>query len=147
MNLSTAIFLVNKSVRPVRVEYDPDNAKHNNPDVLFKTLDETIKVDDFVVVPTRTRVGFTVCKVKEIGFRVNFDTTVQYEWIVARVDTEAHKRIVAQESVVLNRIGDAEENRKRAELSAALQLSDIDLTDLDVVNAPKLAAPPAPKEV
>lgn len=144
MNLSTAIFLVNKAVRPVRVEYDPDNSKNNSPDILFKTLDDSIKIDDFVVVPTRTRVGFTVCKVKEIGFRVNFDTTVQYDWIVARVDLDAHKRLVAQEAIVLNRIGDAEENRKRAELSAALQLSDIDLTDLDVVAAPKLAAPPAP---
>ena len=133
MNLSTAIFLVNKSVRPVRVTYDPDYPKQNNPDKLFKTLDTQLGKGDYVVVPTNTRHGFTVCKVDEIDFVVNFDTHLQYEWIVGKVDKDAYTSILDQEKVVLDRVAKAEENRKRKELAEALGLADVSLTDLDIV--------------
>lgn len=144
MNLTVAIFLVNKDVRPVRVSYDPDNLKHNNPDAYFKTLDPSVKVGDMVVVPTSTRHGFTVCKVEDIDFNVNFDSTTEYKWIAGRVDKEAFDRIKTQEATVTQRIGKAEENRKRKELSEALGLSDVNLTDLDIVNngAKAIPAPP-----
>lgn len=146
MNLSTAIFLVNKAVRPVRVSYDPDIKAHNNPDKLFKTLDESLKKGDMVVVPTNTRHGMTVCKVEEIDFRVNFDTHTQYDWIIGRVDVPAYESIIAQEKQVIDRIGKAEENRKRAELAAALGLAEINLTDLDIINSTAaLPAPPTPR--
>lgn len=142
MNLSTAIFLVNKSVRPVRVSYDPDVPKHNNPDKLFKTLDPDLKKGDMVVVPTGTRHGMTVCKVEEIDFRVNFDTSAEYLWVIGKVDVDAYEAIKGQEATVVDRIGVAEENRKRAELAAALGLADVVLTDLDIVNGTqRLAAP------
>jgi hypothetical protein len=146
MNLSVAIFLVNKSVRPVRVSYDPDYPKHNNPDAYFKTLDPSIKVGDKVVVPTTTRHGMTVCKVEEVDFRVNFDSTTDYKWVIGKVDVPAYEDIIAQELKVLDRIGDAEENRKRAELVKALQLEDINLTDLDITRGPTaIPAPPTPR--
>lgn len=147
MNLSVAIFLVNKAVRPVRVSYDPDYPKHNNPDAYFKTLDPSIKVGDKVVVPTTTRHGMTVCKVEDVDFRVNFDSTTDYKWVIGKVDVPAYEDIIAQELKVLDRIGDAEENRKRAELVKALQLEDINLTDLDIVsNGPTaIPAPPTPR--
>lgn len=141
MNLSTAIFLVNKGVRPVRVSYDPDWPKHNNPDVYFKTLDPSIKKDDYVVVPTGTRHGMTVCKVEEVDFRVNFDSTIEYKWVYGKVDKEGVDSIKAQENIVLDRVGDAEENRKRKELSEALQLDDINLSDLDIVTNASRAIP------
>lgn len=133
MNLTTAIFLVNKSVRPVKVSYDPDNAKNNNPNWLFKTLDPDVKKGDMVVVPTTTRHGMTVCKVEEVDFRVNFDTTTEYHWIIGKVDVPAYESIKAQEETVTDRIAIAEENRKRQELAAAMGLGDINLTDLDIV--------------
>lgn len=146
MNLSTAIFLVNKAVRPVRVSYDPDVPKHNNPDKLFKTLDESLKVGDMVVVPTNTRHGMTVCKVEEIDFRVNFDSHTEFAWIIGKVDTPAYDAIKEQEKQVIDRIGEAEENRKRAELATALGLATINLTDLDIVNgSAQLPAPPTPR--
>lgn len=146
MNLSTAIFLVNKSVRPVRVSYDPDAPKHNNPDKLFKTLDPGLAKGDMVVVPTGTRHGMTVCKVEEIDFRVNFDTQSEYLWVIGRVDVDAYESVKTQEATVVDRIGTAEENRKRAELAAALGLADVNLTDLDIVNGTqRLAAPATPR--
>jgi hypothetical protein len=143
MNLTAAIMLVNKEVRAVRVSYDPDVPKHNDPNKLFKTLDPDLKKDDFVVVKTNTRHGYTVCKVVEVGFRVNFDSPQDYDWIVAKVDTGAFDAMVQQEQIVIERIGDAEENRKRAELSAALGLDKIDLTDIDVVRTKAEALPNA----
>lgn len=137
MNLTSAIMLVNKAVRPVRVLYDPDVPKHNDPNRLFKTLDADLKVDDFVVVRTATRHGFTVARVSEIDFRVNFDSPQDYDWIVAKVDIDQYKSVVEQEKKVVERIGDAEENRKRAELSASLGLESIDLNDIDIVNGTK----------
>ena len=149
MNLSTAIFLVNKSVRAVRVSYDPDQPRNNNPSKLFKTLDTALAVGDYVVVPTNTRHGFTVCKVEEIDMRVNFDTHDQYDWIVGKVDKTTYDAIIAQEKVVLDRVASAEENRKRKELAEALGLATIDLTDLDVVKSnqelvPHVASPRGP---
>jgi hypothetical protein len=146
MNLSTAIFLVNKSVRAVRVSYDAEPNRHN-PANFFKTFDESLTKGDFVVVPTNTRHGFTVCKVEEIDFVVNFDSHTQYDWIVGKVDKAAYDSIVEQEKTVLDRIAKAEENRKRKELAEALGLASVDLTDLDVVksNADLLPAPVNPR--
>lgn len=144
MNLSTAIFLVNKAVRPVRVVYDPDNFKNNNPNKLFKTLDESLVKDDFVIVPTNTRHGFTVAKVEEVGFRVDFHSTEQFAWIAGKLDKAAYDNIIEQEKVVVDRIGNAEENRIRAELAKSMGLAEVDFTDLDVVKgspSPMLSTP------
>jgi hypothetical protein len=133
MNLSCAIMLVNDSVRPVRVSYDPDVPKNNNLYRLFKTLDPDIKKDDYVIVPTNTRHGYTAVKVEEVDFIVNYDGGEQWDWIVGKVDKDAHDKLKEQEGVVLNRIGKAEENRKKDELRKALGLADVELTDLEIV--------------
>lgn len=135
MNLSTAIFLVNKSVRAVRVTYDPDQPRNNNPTAFYKTFDDTLTKGDYVIVPTGTRHGFTVARVDEIDLRVNFDSDVTYAWIVGKVDKAAYDHILEQEAKVCDRVAIAEENRKRKELSEALGLAAVDLTDLDVVKS------------
>lgn len=141
MNLSTAIMLVNKSVRAMRVEYDPDNTR-NNGGVHFKTLDPDLKKDDLVVVPTSTRHGFTVCKIVEADMRVDFSGTTTFQWIVGKVDKASYDDILAQEKVVLDRVAEAEENRIRAELAKSMGLGEIQLTDLDIVKGTvALAAP------
>lgn len=143
MNLTTAIMLVNKGVRPVRVLYDPDNpGKSYNPHQLFKTLDPELKKDDYVIVPTGTRHGFTVAKVVEVGFRVDLSGGIdQFGWVVGKVDTTAYEHILSQEKIVTDRMGEAEENRMRAELSKAMGLEDIKFDDLDVVKGTQLPAP------
>lgn len=133
MNLSTAIMLVNESVRSVKVSYDTDY-KNNNPNYFFKTLDPDLRVDDYVVVPTDTRHGMTVCKVTEIDFIVDFNAPNQYRWIVGKVDKAGADDIIKQEEVVLAKIAKAEENKMRAELRANMNLGDISFTDLDIVH-------------
>jgi hypothetical protein len=85
MNLSAAIMLVRPdAVRPVRVEYDPDNKYNNNPTKVFKTVDKSIKKDDLVIVTTTTRHGFTVCKVVEVDFPVDYNSTEQWGWVAQK---------------------------------------------------------------
>lgn len=144
MNLSTAIFLVNDSVRAVRVEYDPDLMKNNSPNKLFKTLDPDIKKDDLVIVPTFTRHGYTIAKVTEVGFRVDFNSAEQFSWVGGKFDKLAYDNVLSQEKIVIDRIGEAEENRIRAQLKDSMGLGNINFTDLDVVKgnaAPALASP------
>lgn len=145
MNLTAAIMLVNSSVRPLRVEYDPDYAYKNNPNKLFKTLDPSIAVGDYVIVPTSTRHGMTVCKVSEVDFSVNFDSPVDYAWVYGKVDKDAVDALLSQEAQVISRIAKAEENRKRKELAESMGLANVDLTDLDIVRSATLPAPSSPR--
>jgi|SRR5579859_8117295 len=118
MNYTTAIFLINKDVRAIMCNYEP-----NSPDkqVMFKTLDKTIKKDDFVVVPTHTRHGMSVSKVTEVDVDVNFDDlTTKVDWIVTKVDRSQFEVILSQEGDALKVIKSAEATKKRNELAAAL---------------------------
>lgn len=135
MNLSTAIFLVNETVRSVRVEYDPDNFKNSNPNKLFKTLDATLAKDDLVIVPTHTRHGFTVAKVVEIDFQVDFNTPEHYSWIGGKFDKAAYDSVVDTEKAITLRVGKAEENKMRAELRKSMGLGEVSFTDLDIMAA------------
>lgn len=118
MNYTTAVFLINKNVRCVKVSYEPD--RMSAADVLYKTLDPDIKKDDLVVVPTCTRHLMTVCKVTEVNVDVDFDSPTPMQWIVQRVDREAYQVVLDQENQALDVIKSAEHRRKREELRDAL---------------------------
>jgi hypothetical protein len=68
VNYTTAVFLINDSIRAVTCTYENDGKR-----VPFKTLDKTIAVDDIVVVPSGTRHGMTTCKVVEVDSDVDYD--------------------------------------------------------------------------
>lgn len=145
MNLSASVMLVNKAIRPVRVEYDPDQWKNNSPDAVFMTFDPAIKVDDLVIVPTHTRHGFTIVKVKEIDFAVDFqDTRPVWRWIGGRFDKAQYESILAQEKIIKDRIAKSQENKMRKELAEAMGLGEVDFTDLDVANHGLLPATAVP---
>lgn len=145
MNLTTAAMLLNKSIRPVKVEYDPDNYKNNSPHVRFKTIDQTIKKDDLVVVTTGTRHGFTVAKVLEVDFPVDFNSAEQWGWIIEKVNLPQHKAILETESKIVARVGEVQENKMRAELKEAMGLGTVSFDDLDIMSvAQPTLAPPAP---
>jgi len=146
MNLSAAIMLVQDGIRSVRVLYDPDNApKSYNPTQLFKTLDADLKKDDLVIVPTNTRHGFTIAKVVEIDFPVDFNSSDQWGWVGGRFDKGAYDAILAIEAKAVQRIGKIEENKMKNELKAAMGLGEVSFSDLDLTKTPALASPrPAP---
>lgn len=140
MNLSAAIMLVDKNVRSVRVEYDPEVKYNNNPNKVFKTINKGIKTGDLVVVQTNTRHGFTICKVTEIDFPVDFNSSEQWGWIGDKFDKDMFDAVLKIEDGVKVRVAKAEENRMREQLKRDMGLSEVDFSDLDIA---KLGAPTA----
>lgn len=123
MNDSTAIFLISDKVRAIHVTYeDGDDA----PIALCKTLDSSIKVDDFVVVSTDTRHKMTVCKVVGADVDIDVETTEEIKWIVGVVYTANFEDIKRQEDEAVIVIKNAERRRKRKELSEAMGIDDTD---------------------
>lgn len=115
MQNSTIIFLINNDARAIKGTYEQNGATS-----VFKTLDQTIKVDDLVVVETDTRHKMTVIRVKEVDVDINFDTQTDVKWIVQKVDTPSFDSLLAQEADAINAVQAAERRRKRDELRATL---------------------------
>ena len=113
MNYSTAVFLINKYVRAVLATYESeDSAKRT----MFKTLDPTIAVGDFVIVPTDTRHKMTVCKIVETDVDVDFDSHALIGWVVGKVDQGGYNTVLAQERDAIDAIKSAELRKKRQDL-------------------------------
>jgi hypothetical protein len=146
--------LVEDKIRPAKVEYDPDNANNNRGAAhtqFFKCLDPDAKVGDLVIVTTSTRHGMTVAKITAIGTAdvpVNFEGHETWGWIVGPVPAEQHKAILETEKKIVGRVQEANTNKLKNELKAAMGLESVSFGDLDLASAgkPKLAAPESPPE-
>ncbi len=149
MNPTASVMLVEDSIRPCMVEYDPDNYKNNSDHRFFKCLDKDMKVGDMVIVTTNTRHGMTVAKITKIGVQdvpVNFEGTDLWGWVVGPVPTEQHKRILETEKAIVGRVQEANTNKLKTELKAAMGLAEVSFADLDLGKAAAniLPAPAAP---
>lgn len=122
MNYSTAIMLVNESIRAIRCAYEP--TQEGTKEYLFKSLDKTIKIGDLVVVPSTTRYKRAVVKVTEVDAEVDYDSTVQIEWIVGKIDNADYAAIKNAEQDAIDKIKAAEKLRKKAELRDKLLAHD-----------------------
>lgn len=116
MNLSTIVFLINDNVRAVKVAYQD---KDPSPKI-FKTLDKTIKVDDFVIIPSTTRFNMTTGKVIEVDVDIDFDSSCQINWLIGRVDMADVNEIKAQEDKALDAIKAAEKLSRKNEIKTKL---------------------------
>jgi hypothetical protein len=76
---SKIVFLINDQARAIMATYEP-----GAPAEMFKTLDDSISVNDLVVVQSTTRHMMTVVKVTAVDVDVNFDSTTPLKWIVPR---------------------------------------------------------------
>lgn len=117
MNLSTAVFLINDNARAIVATYE---ATENAPRTMFKSFDPSIKVDDYVVVPTDTRHRMTVCKVVEVDVEVDFDSPTQIAWIIGRIDLADVTQIKEQEAAAIAAIQAAEKLKKRKALQDSM---------------------------
>jgi hypothetical protein len=140
MNYSTAIFLVNPAVRAVTCIYQPDptpNGKNgyvdgaaSNPRTMFKTFDKSIQVDDLVLVPSNTRFKVTVNKVIAVDVSPDFDSTVEIQWIIGKVDRAAYENTLSDEGRYIQLIRQAEETDQRNKLREKM-LAHVDQAKLD----------------
>lgn len=115
MHNSTIVLLINDDARAVRGVYED-----NGSETTFKTLDQTIDVDDLVVVESGTRHGMTVVKITEVDVDINFDTTTDVKWVVQKVDTPHFDELRKQERAAINAVQAAERRRKREQLRESL---------------------------
>lgn len=127
MNHSLAVFLISDSVRAVLATYE---AGDDAPRTMFKTFNEDIAVDDYVVVPTETRHKMTVVKVVEVDVEPDFDSDADYQWIVGVVDRASFEDIEFQEREAVAKIKSAEKRKKRDELREALATDEAALNEL-----------------
>ena len=143
MNYSTAIFLINSDVRAVSVSYErAADGKGVAPFYTFKTFDKSIKTGDLVVIPTTTRHMQTVARVEAVDVEIDFDSSVQFDWLIDKVDTSKASEIASQEAEAIRQIKSAEIRSKRDEMARKLMADNPDLAGLSIVNqsAPALPA-------
>ncbi len=139
MNYSTAVFLINDKVRAVKAQYEPGGGL-----TIFKTLDQGIKVDDLVVVPTDTRHKMTVVKVLHVDVDVDMDSNVQLAWVVTKLDLSDYDRVLEEEKKAIEVIRSAETRKRRNELRANIfKDQEEKLNDLALASdsTQKIAAP------
>lgn len=115
MQNSTIVFLINEDVRAIAAIYEKDG-----PKTLFKTLDPSVEVGDFVVVESSTRHGMTVVEVVEVDVEFNIETQGEMKWIVQAISMNRHEEVLAQEQAAIAAVQSAERARKKRELKAAL---------------------------
>lgn len=124
VNPSLAVFLINREVRGVMCAYDFEDDKHTKPlhgkTYLFKTLDQSIQKGDLVVVPTSTRVGFTVVKVIDIDVEPDYNSDIDYKWVVSKLDTSTYDGLIKKEEAGKQAIREAEKLAARNELKEKL---------------------------
>jgi len=150
MNNSIAVFLVNDDVRAVKVSYEGKDAKDKYvvASGIFKTFDPDMKTGDMVVVPTETRVGFTVVEVVEVDVDVDFDSNSKAQWIVAKVDREAYRRTLKDEDQLVELVKSANKAKKKRELREAFIADAEGVEDLPIVAnvTPAIEAPQPSKD-
>lgn len=139
MNRSTTVFLIDNTVKALRARYEEGGKEE-----IFKTFDSTIKKDDILVVESGTRHGFTTVKVTETDVTIDIDdSSVNVKWVVAKVDLSSHKAILDQEAIAIDKVRQAEFNKKKRDLIANMA-SPEDAEALRSISInPALAAPVA----
>lgn len=124
MNFSRSVFVINRDVRMVVCEYDPDSQKDKR--VEYKTLDPSVSKGDLVIVPTDTRQKFTVVKVVDVDVPVDFDAPGETKWIVGKVDTMHFTQLIADEAVAIKTLQGAEQRRRANEMRKLMLGGDED---------------------
>lgn len=120
MNYSTAILVMNPDARCVKVIYEPDTEHTKQTREMFKTFDKNLKVDDFVVVPTGTRLNLTVCKIVDVDVDDWMDVSKELGWVVGRVDMADAIKVKAWEADAIQGLKDAEKRKRRREMQASM---------------------------
>jgi len=146
MNYSTAVFLINDDVRAVACTYEEGDRATRT---IFKTMDKTIKPDDFVIVPTDTRHKMTVVKVAAIVEDVDLDSSTQMAWIIGKVERHDFEALLEMEREAIETIKAAEIRKKKKAMRDAIfehheaMLDGLQLVKLEAPASSKPAIEPA----
>lgn len=130
MNKSLQVLLVNENVRLISCKILPPTESGKAPtdnsvaSYTYKTMDQTLKVGDTIVVPVNAPNldgdVFRVAKVVLVDIAADFDCPIKYKWVVAQLSFENYNNIIEAEKDVLEEISKATKLAKREELRANL---------------------------
>lgn len=134
MNYSTAVILINPSIRAVRGQYEKDGSTE-----VFKTIDQSLQINDFAVVETSARWGFTVFKITEVDVEVDFDSTRSVGWVVQKISLPDHEKIKQMENAAIDLIKKGEIRKRREDIRkntldafSAGEIDNLDIAKLGV---------------
>ena len=107
---------IQKGARTVNVSFQGYDGTHK-----YLTVDDSIEVGSFVVVPYQPKAGperLSVAIVKSVDACVKISVTdpVRYKWIVARVDLAESANLAEREAAVLSMIDESQRRKVVAEL-------------------------------
>jgi len=139
-NFSTAVFLVNEAARCIMCSYTPDDNDKTCKPKMFKTVDQSIKVGEYVVVPTESRHKMTVVKVVETDVSFDIDWEGEMDAVICKVDRSAYEEFLAAEAEMIATLKKNKEIEKRKALAASLISNEADLKGLKLaqIGAPAL---------
>ena len=138
MNYSTAIFLINPKVRAIAAIYEPDTDSRKAPRTIFKTFDQTISVDDYILVPTDTRHKMTVNKVVEVDVEPDLESSAHMSWVIGVVDRAMYEDVLKQEARAIDLMKAAEKTHAREELRKKM-LAHVDETKLQALQIARMS--------
>lgn len=145
MNYSTAVILINKNVRIVEGKYE-DGGKIQ----LFKTLDHTLKIDDYAVVESGTRWGITTVKITKDKVYTNLDATAEVGWVVQKIDMPTHEKVKEMEARAIDIVARGEQMNRQEEVlrntRAAMTPEELAEFGFAQIAPPETPPAPAPKQ-
>ena len=164
-NYSTAVFLIDPTVRAIAVTYEEIDFKNNlskqkgyKSDYLaggslpagaqvMKTRDTEIKVGDFVIMPTGTRHQMTVCKVVAVDIPIGTDFSEEVQWVIATIDTAPFDALREWEAGVIDKIRESRARAAQQKLREEMlgSMGDVDLPALAF--SPPVSTAPTPPPV
>lgn len=135
MNYSTSIMIANDKIRAIRGQYE-DAGKQT----LFKTLDPSVKVGDYMVVESSTRWGITTVKITALDVPVDYDSPEEVRWAISKIDMATHEEIKKTEAQVIEVIQKGEMRKRREDIKKntldAFAAGELDGLDISKMGTP-----------
>lgn len=129
MNYSTAVMLINPTIRAVKGQYEEGGTPS-----IFKTLDQDLKVGDFAVVQSGTRFNITTVKINEVDVDVDFDSKTHVGWVITKIDMDASQKITEMENQAIDFIKKGELRKRREDIKKntldAISAGEIDTLEI-----------------
>lgn len=111
MNYSTAVMLINPSIRAVKGQYE----ENGSPET-FKTIDQDLQIGEMAVVESGTRWNMTTVKISEVDVDVDFDSSKKMGWVVGKVNTDDHEKLKTMEDAAIELIKKGELRKRREDI-------------------------------
>ncbi len=135
MNYNTLAFLTSEDIQAVTCVFEDSyfnniNQKSNGKPktYTYKTVIKDLKVDDLVIVECTGgsgNHGFAVVKVVELDSEIDFqDQSINYRWIVDKLDTSTLDNILHTEKLLIKQIKQQERKQKTDKMRDILGLTD-----------------------